>query len=168
MIRSIHLALLAVSFAFLTPFVEARDLVPFSSNGVAQLLAQPVPGGTVAAVDSGRATLLGNFTSVYDLHVSLAGAYLVFDGTFTSTASSGGTITFDVHVAVSLLTGGFAGEFSAIGGTARFKGISGGRVTTWGVANLSYGTFDYTAKGFLPSIGSAKQDDSSSESAETR
>ena len=157
MIRSLHRCLFAVFLSFLAPFAAAGGLVPFHSSGVAQLLDLPVPGGTVPAADIGRATQLGNFTSVYDLQVSVEDEFLVFDGTFTSTVSNGDTITFDVHVKVSLFTGAFEGEFSAIGGSGRFEGISGGQVTTSGVADLSSGTFHYTASGCLPSVGATKQ-----------
>jgi len=150
MTRTPHLSLLAILVACLAPFATAGDLVPFRSTGVAQLLDQPVPGGTVRAADSGRATHLGNFTSVYNLQVSVVGASLVFDGTFTSTASNGDTITFDVYVAVSLFNGAFEGKFTAIGGTGRLRGISGGLVTTSGVADLSSGVFYYHCVGALP------------------
>lgn len=152
MIRSFHLTLLAILVAFVAPFATATELLPFRSSGVAQLLDVPVPGGTVRAVDSGHATYLGNFTSVYNLHVNVVGALVIFDGTFTSTAANGDTITFDVNVAVSLFTGAFSGEFSAIAGSGRFQGISGGLVTTTGVADLTYGIFNYSCKGCIPSF----------------
>jgi hypothetical protein len=155
---SLRRTLLAALLAFLAPFATAGAgaLVPFRSNGVAQLLTPPLPGASVLAVDSGSATHLGNFTSVYDLQASVDGEFLVFDGTFTSTAASGDTITFAVHVAVSLFTGAFEGEFSAIAGSGRFAGISGGLVATAGVADLNTGTFYYDCQGDVPSVATTK------------
>ena len=157
MSHTLHRTLFAVLLAIAAPFAGAGELVPFRSSGVAQLLDQPVPGGTVQGVDTGRATHFGNFTSVYDLEVSLDGAFLVFTGTFTSTVSSGDTITFALEVTVSLFTGTFEGEFSAIGGTGRFAGIEGGLVTTLGVVDPATGIFSYDSKGFLPSVGATKR-----------
>jgi len=142
--------------AFASPCAKAHHGVPFHSSVVAQLLDPPVPGGSAQAVDTGRGSHLGNFTSVYDLEVSLEAGLLIFDGTFTSTVSNGDTITFDIHVVISLTTWVFEGQFTAIGGTGRFQGISGGLVTTSGVVDPSSGLFQYDSEGYLPSIGATK------------
>ena len=155
--RILAVALSALFLICAAPSAPGKDLIPFRSSGVAQLLAVPTPGAMVQAVDVGRATPYGNFTSLYDLKVNLCGAAFIFTGTYTSTFSNGDTITFAIAVRLSLVTGEFTGLFTPIGGTGRFKGICGGLVTTSGVADLNAGSFFYESSGVLPSVGSTKQ-----------
>lgn len=157
MSRTLAVTLFGLVMACAAPCARGEKLVPFRSSGSAQLLDVPVPGGVVQALDVGRATHLGNFESVYDLAVSVDGLLVVFTGQFTSTIASGDTITFAVEVRLDMFTGGFTGEFTAIGGTGRFAGVSGGLVTTSGEVDMGTGRFTYQSEGFLPSVGATKR-----------
>ena len=144
-------ALMALLLTF-SVNLSAGNFVPYKSQGVAGLFAQPVPGEVVLGADTGEATHLGKYESTLELEVlplfegpNFVG--LKFVGPTTIKAANGDLVESILNVNLDILTNDITGIYTVVGGTGRWDGAGGGGDVV-GAVNAD-GTFSYKTNGVI-------------------
>jgi len=130
-------------------FVECDDLdLPEPPLGL--------PLGTVAAVDEGCATYLGNYQSAMELdQIAISLNEVVFYGPTIITGARGDQLVSLLNVVLTVnpdgTTGDIVGTYTVMGGTGRWAGACGEGLVI-GSADLLAGSFDYITSGSIERV----------------